>query len=97
MSFDFIDSQTEMREIVARRVNTSKHSRAVDNKWNFLELADKKFIDQAIRPISIQREEENLRIARKKVEKELEVEAEKQRSREQFHDKVRKTFLTKHE
>jgi hypothetical protein len=87
----------DIQELVAKKMNASKHTRARDNLWNFLHKADKKFVECAIRPICLKGEEETVVAVAKKIEKEKEKILQEQEKQHQFHEKVRKSFLKRHE
>jgi hypothetical protein len=98
LEFDFFDNNhKDALDLVARRVNTSKHLRSNENKWNFLNVADKKFVEQSIRPICIKGEEETIKHAQKKADEELQAYLERKKKLQEFHDERRRQIIQKHE
>jgi len=89
--------EQETFNVIAKKIDASKHLRSNEISWNHLHKASKKYVDQAIRPISIEREEELIKGFQKKIRNENKVEAEKEGQRTKTHTAIRKIFLNKHE
>mmetsp|Transcript_18254 Transcript_18254/g.15914 ORF Transcript_18254/g.15914 Transcript_18254/m.15914 type:complete len:126 (-) Transcript_18254:1103-1480(-) len=90
MSLDFNSlSGVSPHEIVAKNVNSSKHLRNNESFWNNFEYQIPKYVDQAIRPISVRREDEHIKEIKKRVNKERAVEFEKMRKKSEKHDHIR--------
>ena len=87
----------EAFNVIAKRIDASKHLRSNEISWNHLHKASKKYVDQAIRPISIAREEDLIKGFQKKIQTENKTEEAKEDQRTKNHQAIRKIFLNKHE
>jgi len=89
--------EQETFNVIAKRIDASKHLRSSEISWNHLHKASKKYVDQVIRPISIEREEDLIKGFQKKIQTENKAEEAKEDKRTKTHQAIRKIFLTKHE
>ena len=96
---DISDYECEERalDVIARRIDASKHTRTNDISWNHLHKASKKYVDQHLRPICVQREDEMMEHFRKKLSQEKAKEEEDLERRSEKHKSIRLTFLAKHQ
>lgn len=96
-NLDAIDREEEALDVIAKRIDAAKHMRSNDISWNHLHKASQKYVDQYIRPISLQRETEMIDHFKKQIETERKAEEDKHSKRAQNHRNVRELFLNKHE
>lgn len=90
-------AEDETLDIIAKRIDAAKHTRSNEISWNHLHRASKKYVDQVVRPVSLQREGEMMEYFKKKIEEEQKVEDHKQGNKVEHHSAIRKIFLNKHE
>jgi len=99
-SLQDLDPETieeETLDVIAKRIDASKHLRSNEISWNHLHKASKKYVDQFLRPICTEREEETMRVYKKKVEDEKRIDDEKLSNKEKTRKSIRQIFLNKHE
>ena len=91
------DCEERALDVIAKRIDASKHTRTNDISWNHLHKASKKYVDQHLRPICVQREDEMMENFRKKLSQEKAKEEEDLERRSEKHKSIRLTFLAKHQ
>jgi len=99
-SLQNLDQETveeETLDVIAKRIDASKHLRSNDISWNHLHKASKKYVEQFLRPICTEREEETMKVYKKKIEDEQKIDNQKVTNREKTHKAIRQIFLNKHE